>query len=70
MDKELEKKLKRVVRLIPLVPNNCFISGKCEFNFNYLNFFKSLIKNIFKKWVQEVNLKSILFGFYLHKIYQ
>ena len=47
MDKELEKKLKRVVRLIPSVANNCFIFGKCEFNFNYLDFFKSLIKKSF-----------------------
>ena len=51
MDKKLEKKTQKSSKINSFSANNCFISGKFEFNFNYLNFFKSLIKNLFKKLV-------------------
>ena len=57
MDKKLEKKTQKSSKVNSFVANNCFIFGKFRFNFNYLDFFKSLIKNLLKKWVQETNLK-------------
>ena len=47
MDKKLEKKTQKSSKINSFVANNCFIFGKFEFNFNYLDFFKSLIKKIF-----------------------
>ena len=51
MDKELEKKLKRVVRLIPLVPIIVLSLVSLNLILTILIFFKSLIKNLFKKLV-------------------